>query len=181
MQHQRIIIAVIGLAALSAVGGVIGATAGGSTASTASPTRTTAPAVPGTAAATVHTAQAAVGGKSETILVNAHGLPLYFYRPDTATRSLVTGGLAQLWPPLTSSAPTAAGLNGRLSVLSDAHGHQVAYNGHLLYTFASDRAGQVTGQGFQSFFVATPGLGPIASSPAQGGTVPAAPPGGMGY
>ena len=181
MRHPRIIIAGIGLAALAAVGGVIGATAGGSTASTASPTRTTAPAVPGTAAATVHTAQAAVGGKSKTILVNAHGLPLYFYRPDTATRSLFTGGLAQLWPPLTSSAPTAAGLNGRLSVLSDAHGHQVAYNGHLLYTFASDRAGQVTGQGFQSFFVATPGLGPIASSPAQAGTVPAAPPGGLGY
>ena len=180
MRHPRIIIAGIGLAAVAAVGGVIGATAGGSTASTASPTRTTAPAVPGTAA-TVHTAHAAVGGKSEIILVNAHGLPLYFYRPDTATRSLVTGGLAQLWPPLTSSAPTAAGLSGGLSVLSDAHGHQVAYNGHLLYTFASDRAGQVTGQGFQNFFVATPGLAPIASSPAQGGTVPATSPGGLGY
>lgn len=174
MRHPRIILAGIGLAAVAAVGGVIGATAGGSTASTASPTRTTAPAVPGIATATVHTAQATVGGQSETILVNAHGQPLYFYRPDTATRSLVTGGLAQLWPPLTSAAPTAAGLSGRLSVLNDAHGH-------LLYTFASDRAGQVTGQGFQNFFVATPGLALIASSPAQGGTVPAASPGGLGY
>lgn len=181
MRHPRIIIAGIGLAAVAAVGGVIGATAGGSTSSTASPARTTAPAVPGTATATVHTAQATVGGKSETILVNAHGQPLYFYRPDTATRSLVTGGLAQLWPPLTSAAPTATGLSGRLSVLNDAHGQQVAYNGHLLYAFASDRAGQVTGQGFQNFFVATPGLAPMASSPAQGGTVPAASPGGLGY
>ena len=59
-------------------------------------------------------------------------------------------------------------------MLSDAHGQQVAYNGHLLYTFASDRAGQVSGQGFQSFFVATPGLGPIASSPAPG--APSQPP-----
>jgi predicted lipoprotein with Yx(FWY)xxD motif len=169
MRAVRIIIAGIGLAAVAAIGGVTGATAGGSTASAAFPARTTAPAVPGTAAATVRTAQATVGGTSETILVNAHGLPVYFYRPDTATRSLVTGGLAQLWPPLTSAVPTAVGLSGRLSVLNDAHGHQVAYNGHLLYTLASDRPRQVTGQGFQNFFVATPGLTPIASSPAQGG------------
>jgi predicted lipoprotein with Yx(FWY)xxD motif len=181
MRHPRIIIAGIGLAAVAAVGGGSGATPGGTNARTASPPRSTAPAVPGTATATGHTAQAPVGGKSETILVNAHGLPLYFYRPDTATRSLVTGGLAQLWPPLTSAAPTATGLSGRLSVLNDAHGQQVAYNGHLLYAFASDRAGQVTGQGFQNFFVATPGLAPIASSPAQGGTVPAASPVGLGY
>jgi len=60
-------------------------------------------------------------------------------------------------------------------VLNDAHGQQVAYNGHLLYTFASDRAGQVSGQGFQNFFVATPGLTPIATSSAPAGTVPAAP------
>ena len=36
------------------------------------------------------------------------------------------------------------------------HGGQVAYNGHLLYTFVSDRKGVVTGQGVQDFFVATP-------------------------
>jgi predicted lipoprotein with Yx(FWY)xxD motif len=166
---------------VAAVGVVTGATVGGSTASIASPTRTTACAVPGTATATARTVQATVGGKPETILVNAHGQPLYSYRPDTATRSLVTGRLAQLWPPLTSAAPTAAALSGRLGVLNDAHGQQVTYKGHLLYTFASDRAGQVTGQGFQNFFVATPGLAPIASSPAQGGTVPAASPGGLGY
>jgi len=64
-------------------------------------------------------------------------------------------------------------------VLNDAHGQQVAYNGHLLYTFASDRAGQVSGQGFQNFFVATPGLTPLTSS---AGTAPAAPAGGgLGY
>jgi hypothetical protein len=67
-------------------------------------------------------------------------------------------------------------------VVNDAHGHQVAYNGHLLYTFISDHAGQVTGQGVQNFFVATPGLTPIASSSAPAGTVPAAPAShGYGY
>jgi Secreted repeat of unknown function len=85
-------------------------------------------------------------------------------------------------PPLTSAAPTAAsGVTGKLTVVHDAHGEQVGYNGHLLYTFAGDRAGQVTGQGFQNFFVATAGLTPAATSSAPGTTVPAAQPGGYGY
>ena len=173
MRHPKIIISGIALAAVAAAGGITAASAGGS------PASTTPRARPGTVA-TVRTERATVGGKSETVLVNAGGLPLYFYRPDTAAKSFVTGGLARLWPPLTSAAPTAAGVNGKLTVVTDVHGHQVAYNGHLLYTFTSDHAGQVTGQGFQNFFVATPGLAPITSSPAQG-TVPATPPPGLGY
>ena len=174
MRHPKLIIAGIGLAAVAAAGGVTAAAAGGTSASNAAAGHSaTAP--------TVRTASAAVAGKTETILVNSGGLPLYFYRPDTAAKSLVTGGVAALWPPLTSAAPTAAGATGTLTVVNDAHGRQVAYNGHLLYTFVSDHAGQVTGQGVQNFFVATPGLTPIATSPASG-TVPAAPPAtGYGY
>jgi Aldo/keto reductase family len=71
-----------------------------------------------------------------------------------------------------------AGSGGReLTVVNDAHGSQVAYNGHLLYIFTYDRPGQVNGQDFQDFFVATPGIAPIAASPASTGTVPALPPG----
>jgi predicted lipoprotein with Yx(FWY)xxD motif len=174
MRHPKIIISGIALAAVAAAGGIIAASASGSPASTAPGAR------PGTAA-TVRTAPATVGGKSETILVNAGGLPLYFYRPDTAAKSFVTGGLAGLWPPLTSAAPTAAGVGGRLTVVNDTHGHQVAYNGHLLYTFASDHADQVTGQGVQNFFVATPGLALITPSSVPGGPAPAAPSSGYGY
>ncbi len=50
----------------------------------------------------------------------------------------------------------------------DIHGDQVAYNGHLLYTFADDHPGQVSGQGVHGFFVATPGLTPIAGSSTAG-------------
>ena len=120
------------------------------------------------AAATVRTVQATVGGKTETILVNSQGLPLYYYLNDTAAKSVVTGGLAALWPPLTSASPAATGLTGKLAAVMDVHGDQVAYNGHLLYTFADDQAGQVTGQGVQGFFVATPGLTPIAGSSTAG-------------
>jgi predicted lipoprotein with Yx(FWY)xxD motif len=175
MRHPKLIIAGIGLAAVAAAGGVTAAAAAGGTSASSATTGHSA------TAATVRTASATVGGKTETILVNAHGLPLYFYRPDTATKSFVTGGLARLWPPLTSAAPTAAGASGKVTVVNDANGQQVAYNGHLLYTFTSDHPGQVTGQGFQNFFVATPGLIPITAAAARAGSAPAAPPSGYGY
>ena len=158
MRHPRIIIASISLAAAAAIGGGITAAAATTSTSHAS----SRPAASQHAAATVRTVQATVGGKTETILVNSQGLPLYYYLSDTAAKSVVTGGLAALWPPLTSASPAATGLTGKLAAVMDIHGDQVAYNGHLLYTFADDQAGQVTGQGVQGFFVATPGLTPIA-------------------
>jgi predicted lipoprotein with Yx(FWY)xxD motif len=118
---------------------------------------------------------------SEAILVNGRGLPLYFYRLDTATTSLVTGGLARLWPPLTSPAVAGAGVTGKVAVLNDLNGQQVTCNGHPLYTFAGDHAGQVTGQGVEDFLVATPGLAPIAKSAESPRPAPTVPSRGYGY
>ena len=181
MRHPRIIIASISLAAAAAIGG--GITAAAATGSPAgSPPSASPPSASQQSAATVRTAQATVAGKTETILVNGQGQPLYYYVSDTPTKSLVTGGLAALWPPVTSASPAATGLNGTLAAVSDTHGHQVAYNGHLLYTFVDDHAGQVTGQGVQRFFVATPGLTPLAGSAAPTAAAPPAPSGnGYGY
>ena len=181
MRHPKIIIASISLAAAAAIGG--GVTAAAAT----SPSASSPPAASQHAAATVRTTQSTFGGKTETVLVTSQGLPLYYYLNDTAEKSAVTGGLAALWPPLTSASPAATGLTGKLAAVMDAHGDQVAYNGHLLYSFVGDRAGQVTGQGVEGFFVATPGLTPIAGSSAAGssttaGTAPAASSGnGYGY
>jgi predicted lipoprotein with Yx(FWY)xxD motif len=174
MRHPKIIIASLSLAAVAAAGGITATAVGGSSAASAS----SAQAAAHSGRATVHTAPATVAGKTETILVNGRGLPLYYYRPDTATRSLVTGGLAQLWPPLTSAAPAATGVGGKLAVLSDGNGRQVTYNGHPLYTFADDAAGQVTGQGVQDFFVVTPGLAPLTTSAAPAAPAPQS---GVGY
>jgi len=169
VRHPRIIIASISLAAAAATGGgITAAAAAGSPAS--SP-----PAASQQAAATVRTAQATVAGTTETILVSSQGQPLYYYQSDTPAKSVVTGALAALWPPLTSASPAATGLTGKLAAVSDTHGRQVAYNGHLLYTFVDDHAGQVTGQGVQGFFVATPGLAALTESPAP--SAPAAPSG----
>jgi predicted lipoprotein with Yx(FWY)xxD motif len=166
MRHPRIIIASLSLAAVAAIGGITAASAASSHASSM-------PSTAHSAAATVRTVRATVAGKTETILVNGAGLPLYVYLPDTATKSNVTGGLASLWPPLTSASPTATGITGTLAVVMDVHGDQVAYNGHLLYTFADDRTDEVTGQGVEDFFVATPGLAPIAGTSAPASTAPA--------
>jgi predicted lipoprotein with Yx(FWY)xxD motif len=171
VRHPRIIIASITLAAAAAIGG--GITAAAATSSHAS----SMPATAQHAAATVRTVQATVAGKTETVLVNGQGLPLYYYVSDTAAKSVVTGGLAALWPPLTSASPAATGLTGKVTAVTDIHGNQVAYNGHLLYTFADDQPGQVTGQGVQGFFVATPGLTAITGSQTATGTAPAAPAG----
>ena len=168
MRHPRIIIASISLAAAAIGGGITAAAAATSHASSQ-------PATAQHAAATVRTEQATVGGKTETILVTSQGLPLYYYQSDTAAKSVVTGGLAALWPPLTSASSAATGLTGNLTAVMDIHGDQVAHNGHLLYTFADDQPGQVTGQGVQGFFVATRGLTAITGSPAP--SAPAAPSG----
>src|SRR5580704_5944049 len=103
MKHPRATLAAIGLSAAAIAGGVtVVATAGGSAPSptpaaaasaatptaTPTPTRAASPTAP-TAMVTVHTTSATVGGATETILVDARGFPLYVYKPDTATKSMV--------------------------------------------------------------------------------------------
>jgi predicted lipoprotein with Yx(FWY)xxD motif len=166
MGHHRTAIAIFsGALALSAASALV-ETSGGAEASTR--------------AATLHAAKATVDGRSETILVDAGGLPLYYYQRDTTKRSLVTGWLAVLWPPLLSPSPTESGAQGELTVLDDSNGHQVAYNGHFLYTFADDTAGHVRGQGVESFFVATPRLKPVVAL-SKAGVTGTASGGGYGY
>lgn len=116
---------------------------------------------------TVHTESAVVGAKVETVLVNAKGLPLYYFRSDTPTRSRVNGGLAALWPPLVASKPTASGVRGKVVSLKQSIGPQVSYNGHFLYTFVDDSPGHVTGQGVSNFFVVTPDIRVAARAKAS--------------
>jgi predicted lipoprotein with Yx(FWY)xxD motif len=176
MRNPRIIIASVSLAAAAVIGGGIAAAAATSSHASSRPSASQP------AGATVRSVQATVGGKTETILVSGAGLPLYYYLNDTAGTSAVTGELAALWPPLTSASPAATGLTGTLAGVMDAHGNQVAYNRHLLYTFADDQAGRVTGQGVQGFFVVTPGLAPLTGSSATAATAPSASSGhGYGY
>jgi predicted lipoprotein with Yx(FWY)xxD motif len=164
MRHPRITIAAIAVAAMATIGGFTIATAAGSSNTHPTGSASVAATPAGTGQATIQTATATVQGKTETILVDATGMPLYTYKPDTTTTSRVSGQLAALWPPLLAAAPTATGATGQLTSVTTVNGQQVAYNGHFLYTFVEDRPGKVTGQGVQDFFVATPTQNGAAST-----------------
>jgi len=132
--------------------------------STPTPAANTPTPTPTTAPANVMTATATVKGQSATILTNASGMTLYYFKPDTATTSACTDGCATTWPPLLmtgSGTPTSATtLSGTLTAVSSGNGNQVEYNGHLLYTYSGDTApGQTNGEGlFGKWFVATTDL-----------------------
>lgn len=112
----------------------------------------------------IKTSTATVSGKSETILTNAQGMSLYYRTSDMPPSTVCSGGCAGAWPPLVatgSSAPTSAtALPGKLTIVADANGNQVEYNGHPLYTYSGDTGpGQTTGEGVGGIWhVVTPGL-----------------------
>jgi predicted lipoprotein with Yx(FWY)xxD motif len=111
---------------------------------------------------TVNVAVAMVQGKREQILTDARGMALYYLKSDAPARTTCTGKCAKLWPPLLSaSTPThAPALPGKFSVVTNANGSQVSYNGHLLYTYSEDTTrGKAAGNGlYGKWFVAKPGL-----------------------
>ena len=72
-------------------------------------------------------------------------------------------------------------MSGTVAGLNDVTGRQVTCNGHRLYIFADDHAGQVTGHGVQDFFVATPGLAPKAKAAGSPRSAPTVPSRGYGY
>jgi predicted lipoprotein with Yx(FWY)xxD motif len=79
-------------------------------------------------------------------------MTVYLFVPDgTSKTTKVPDGLKQLWPAVTATAATpGAGLDAsKLTLEPQADGTmQVAYNGHLLYTYAQDKAaGDANGQG----------------------------------
>jgi len=114
--------------------------------------------------ALIKTATATVKGSSKVILTNAQGLTLYYRTTDKPPSKVCSGGCAGAWPPLLftgSGTPgSSARLPGKLTAVVDANGNQVEYNGHPLYTFASDTApGQTNGEGVGGiWFVAAPAL-----------------------
>ena len=112
----------------------------------------------------IKTATATVNGTSQTILTNASGLTLYYRTSDVPPSTVCSGGCAGAWPPLVASGsgtPTSAtSLAGTLTIVADANGNQVEYNGHPLYTYSGDTGpGQTNGEGVAGVWhVCTPSL-----------------------
>ena len=110
------------------------------------------------------------------VVTNAGGFTLYWFAPDTATKSNCNGGCAQIWPPVKGPATAGTGITGKLSTITRADGSiQATYNGHPLYTYTAATApGQANGNGINAsggvwHEVTVSGTAAPASSPSSGG------------
>jgi len=86
-----------------------------------------------------------VGGMM--LLTNAKGLTLYWFAPDTRTKSVCYGSCAAYWPPVTGAPSAGPGVTGTLGTITRTGGTaQATYDGHPLYTYIGDDApGQASG------------------------------------
>jgi predicted lipoprotein with Yx(FWY)xxD motif len=85
-----------------------------------------------------------------TVLTNSKGLTLYWFSPDTPTKSNCNGQCATFWPPVSGPATAGSGVTAsKLGTLKRSDGStQASYNSHPLYTYAGDSApGQANGNG----------------------------------
>jgi predicted lipoprotein with Yx(FWY)xxD motif len=132
------------------------------------------------------------------VLTDAEGYTLYWFGPDTATKSACDAACARHWPPVTGPAVAGLGVTGAIGAITRPDGSlQASYDGHPLYTAAADTApGQTRGNGVRDsggvwHEVTVPGRPTPASRPsappsptptvARTATSPAAPAGGYGY
>jgi predicted lipoprotein with Yx(FWY)xxD motif len=128
--------------------------------SSPSSSNTSPPATPSASASSgsAGTASSAVIGTRSTsigtVLVNAEGHTLYWFAKDTPTTSNCTGTCATYWPPVLGSPKAAAGtsLPKAFGTIKRAGGQvQASYDGHPLYTYASDTsAGMTSGNGLNA-------------------------------
>jgi predicted lipoprotein with Yx(FWY)xxD motif len=120
------------------------------------------------------------------VLTNAKGLTLYWFVPDTATKSNCNGSCATFWPPVKGPATAGAGVTGKISVITRSDGSkQATYNGHPLYTYVGDKApGQDKGNGLNLsggiwHVVTASGAAAPAATPSSSGSGGGG--GGYGY
>jgi len=82
-----------------------------------------------------------------SVLTNARGYTLYWFVPDTPTKSACYGTCAVYWPPVIGNPAAGPGVTGRLGTIRRSDGAaQVTYDNHPLYTYIGDSApGQANG------------------------------------
>jgi len=85
--------------------------------------------------------------KGATVLTNSKGMTLYWFAPDTPTKSACYGSCAAYWPPVYGAQKAGPGVTGTLGTIRRTDGTiQATYDGHPLYTYIADSApGQATG------------------------------------
>jgi predicted lipoprotein with Yx(FWY)xxD motif len=81
------------------------------------------------------------------VLINKRGFTLYWFVPDSSTKSSCYSTCAAYWPPVLGNPLPSTGIAGSFATLQRTNGTtQVTYNGHPLYTYIGDSApGQASG------------------------------------
>jgi predicted lipoprotein with Yx(FWY)xxD motif len=103
-------------------------------------------AVPATAGGTATLRTTTIGGVS--VLTNSSGRTLYWFAPDTPSKSACYGTCAAYWPPVIGNPAAGAGVTlSKIATIARTDGTiQVTYAGHPLYTYIGDTApGQANG------------------------------------
>jgi predicted lipoprotein with Yx(FWY)xxD motif len=144
-----------------------------------------------TPAAGGNSSSAAAGGStvtektigSQQVLVDSNGMTLYWFVPDTSTKSNCSGQCATYWPPVKGPLTAGSGVTGTLGTITRSDGTtQATYDGHPLYTFAGDSApGQNKGNGINEQGGLWWEMTVSGSTPAPNSTATATSGGGGGY
>jgi predicted lipoprotein with Yx(FWY)xxD motif len=103
-------------------------------------------AVPATAGGTAMLRTTTIGGVS--VLTNSSGRTLYWFAPDTPSKSACYGTCAAYWPPVIGNPVAGQGVTvSKIATIARTDGTiQVTYAGHPLYTYVGDTApGQASG------------------------------------
>src|SRR5437764_7968124 len=140
-----------GVAGLAAIALTVSAC--GSSGSSSSGTAANTPAAGGNS----NSSSAAAGGStvtektigSQQVLVDSNGMTLYWFVPDTSTKSNCSGQCATYWPPVKGPLTAGSGVTGTLGTITRSDGTtQATYLGHPLYTYVGDKGpGQNKGNG----------------------------------
>jgi predicted lipoprotein with Yx(FWY)xxD motif len=87
-----------------------------------------------------------------TVLTDDEGYTLYWFGPDSATKSACQGSCARSWLPVTGPATWGPGVTGTIGAIVRPGGAlQATYDGHPLYTTTADTGpGQTKGDGVWS-------------------------------
>jgi predicted lipoprotein with Yx(FWY)xxD motif len=99
---------------------------------------------------------AATGGRPQlkareisgtAVLTNAQGFTLYWFAPDTPSKSTCYGTCAVYWPPIIGVPVAGPGVTGKLGTIKRSDGSlQATYDNRPLYTYIGDSApGQAHG------------------------------------
>ncbi len=173
---MRKIWAAAGLAALALAVSACGSSSSSSSAASTPAAGASSPAAsaPASSASANTVLSTTINGTQ--VLTNSKGLTLYWFVPDTSTKSNCNGSCATYWPPVKGPVTAGAGVTGTLGTITRSDGStQATYDGHPLYTYVGDTApGQAKGNGLNLsggvwHEMTVSGATPAASTSSGGG------------